>query len=173
MNRLKKTLNHFVAHSVKVPHCLVAGTPSFMPDVEFWNQNDADTEFFYSPGTWIYFDSATQEMMPNTFDYAAVILAQVIDKPTSTTATLNLGHKRWAVDQGPVDTLSVPGKVISWSEEHTVLQQDENDKLQIGDYVLIVPRHVCSTVNLWEHVVIIDKNGDIEQMNSPIDGRNR
>lgn len=173
MNRLKKTLNHFAQHGVKVPQCIVAGTPGFLPDVEFWRHNKADTDIFYSPGTWIYFDSATNEMMPNTFDYAAVILAQVIDKPTSDTATLNLGHKRWAVDQGPVDTLSIPGKVVSWSEEHTVLQQDQQHQLKIGDYVLIAPRHVCSTVNLWEHVVIIDKNGDIEEMTSPIEGRNR
>ncbi len=172
MAQLKKALQQFRDNGVNVPNCIVAGTPSFVPDVEFWHQHSMQTDIFYSPGTWIYFDSVSNEMMPNTFDYAAVILTQVIDKPTSTTVTLNLGHKRWAVDQGPVDTFSVPGmKVVSKSEEHTVVTSSAS--LSIGDYVMMVPRHVCSTVNLWEYTVIINKDGDIDDLNSPIDGRNR
>jgi D-serine deaminase-like pyridoxal phosphate-dependent protein len=172
MARLKKAVEHFTDNGVFVPNCIVAGTPSFLPDVEFWHEHSVESDIIYSPGTWLYFDSVTNEMMPNTFDYAAVILTQVIDKPTSHPATLNLGHKRWAVDQGPVDTFSIPGmQVVSKSEEHTVVTSSAS--LSIGDYVMMVPRHVCSTVNLWEYAVIINKDGDIDDLNSPIDGRNR
>ncbi len=171
MSRLKKCLDQFAGHGVHVENCIVAGTPGFVPDVEYWFQNRVDTDIYYSPGTWIYFDTVSNEMMPNTFEYAAVILTQVIDKPTSHTATLNVGHKRWAVDQGPVETFSVPGmSVVSKSEEHTVVTAPEH--ITIGDYILIVPRHVCSTVNLWEYAVIINKHGEIVGQ-SPVDGRNR
>jgi D-serine deaminase-like pyridoxal phosphate-dependent protein len=174
MARLQKTLNHFAAAGVQVPQCIVAGTPSFLSDVEYWRRNEATTEIVYSPGTWIYFDTTTDEIMPNTFNYAAVILSQVIDKPRPDTATLNLGHKRWAVDSGPVDTFSLPNmKALKWSEEHTIVTVPENRPVKIGDYVMIAPRHVCSTVNLWESFVLVDKNGDIEELCCPIDGRNR
>lgn len=94
--------------------------------------------------------------------------------PSHETATLNLGHKRWAADQGPVEVFSVSGmKALSWSEEHTVVSFPKNEKLAIGDYVLIAPRHVCSTVNLWEYFTVISPDGSIEIKSCPIEGRNR
>ena len=174
MERLKKSVNHFTARGVRVPCVIVAGTPSFVPDVEYWSQNSVDSKILFSPGTWIYFDTKTNEMMPNTFDYAAVILSQVVDKPTSETATLNLGHKRWAIDQGPIDTFSLKGiSAESWSEEHTVVRLAPETQLDIKDYVLFAPRHVCSTVNLWDYFVLIDESGDIVDETCPVDGRNR
>jgi D-serine deaminase-like pyridoxal phosphate-dependent protein len=172
MQRLQKTVNQFLEQGVIVPHCIIAGTPGFLPDAEYWSTHAVETEILLSPGTWIYFDSVSDEMMPNIFRYAALILAQVIDKPTPTTATLNCGHKRWAIDQGTVDVFSIPGmKVVATSEEHTVVTAPTAGQLNIGDYVFFAPRHVCSTVNLWEYSVVIDKNGDIEK--SPVNGRNR
>lgn len=173
MQRLQKSVQQFTAHGVQVRNCIVAGTPSFMVDAEYWQQQDIATEILYSPGTWIYSDTLTNEILPNTFDYAALILAQVIDKPAADTATLNLGHKRWAIDQGPVDTFSVSGLVVhSCSEEHTVVTVPDRS-LEIADYVLIAPRHVCSTVNLWEFFTLIDEFGDIVDVASPVTSRNR
>lgn len=174
MARVEKTLNIFQDRGVQIPNIIVGGTPSFLADAEYWSQSKLKIAVYFSPGTWIYFDSATNEMMPNSFDFAAVILAQVIDKPSSDTATLNLGHKRWAVDSGPIDTFSIPNmRAVQWSEEHTVVHLPGKVRLNIGDYVMIVPRHVCSTVNLWEDFGRIDENGEIVEMFCPIDGRNR
>ena len=39
--------------------------------------------------------------------------------------------------------------------------------LFIGDYVLLAPRHACSTVNLYEHFILIGDNGEIRIMQSP------
>lgn len=172
MGKLKKSMNHFTAQGVQVPQCIVAGTPSFLVDAEYWKTHAVATEILYSPGTWIYNDTLTDELMPNAFDYAALILAQVIDKPTPDTATLNLGHKRWAIDQGPVDTFSVAGLTVeSCNEEHTVVAPAA--QLEIADYVLIAPRHVCSTVNLWEFITVMNKFGHIIEAASPVTGRNR
>ena len=49
----------------------------------------------------------------------------------------------------------------------------QGTEVHIGDYVLITPRHVCSTVNLWEYFTIIGTDGDIEQKDCPIEARNR
>jgi len=98
----------------------------------------------------------------------------VVDLPTASTAVLNIGHKRWAVDQGVVELFSIPiMSAKKWSEEHTVVEIPETHPVQIGDYVLIAPRHVCSTVNLWEYFALIDENGIIQDRRCPIEGRNR
>ena len=41
------------------------------------------------------------------------------------------------------------------SEENTA----EQIPVEIGDYLLIAPRHVCSTVNLWEQFTVIGPDG--------------
>jgi D-serine deaminase-like pyridoxal phosphate-dependent protein len=97
-----------------------------------------------------------------------------MDKTTPGTATLNFGIKRWSVDNGPVDCFSVAGmKALSWSEEHTVVVIPKNSRVDVGDYVLVAPRHVCPMVNLFEQMTVIGPNGRIENTDCPIDGRNR
>jgi D-serine deaminase-like pyridoxal phosphate-dependent protein len=88
--------------------------------------------------------------------------------------TLNLGHKRWAAERGPVQLFSrAQLKVVSYSEEHTVLEHPAEEKFEVGDYVLIAPRHVCPTVNLYEDFTLMGTHGQIEIASSPVDGRNR
>jgi D-serine deaminase-like pyridoxal phosphate-dependent protein len=64
-------------------------------------------------------------------------------------------------------------KAVGWSEEHTMVTFPAGENLEIGDYVLISPRHVCSTVNLWESFTVLGPDGEIEVKNCPIEGRNR
>ena len=174
MIRLQNGFKQFGGNGVKIPMTIVGGTPGFLLDAEFLRDKPLQTNVFYSPGTWVYFDSQSREMMPGTFEIAALILTQVIDKPTPTTAPLHLGHKRWAVDQGPVELFSAPGmSAASWSEEHTVISVPQNVGIEIGDYILVAPRHVCPTVNLWEHFVVVNANGGVSDMSCPVDARNR
>ena len=164
----------FEKESIRVPMLMMGGTPSFITDLEYLNRIHLDTEIILSPGTWVYFDTMDHDILPDTFDVAALILAQVMDRPGTDTAALNLGYKRWAIDQGPVEGFSIEGmKALSWSEEHTVVSVPDGATVDIGDYVLIAPRHVCSTVNLWEHVIIIGPDGAVELRDCPIDARNR
>ncbi|MBC6948323.1 hypothetical protein DWB58_10360, partial [candidate division KSB1 bacterium] len=127
-----------------------------------------------SPGTWIFWDSNYERLAPGEFEIAAVILAQVMDIGQPHRFTLNLGHKRWSVDSGPVRFFSRPGlKFVSVSEEHTVLAHEGKETFQIGDYVLLAPHHVCPTINLYEEFSVIGEHGEIEIAASPVDGRNR
>jgi D-serine deaminase-like pyridoxal phosphate-dependent protein len=164
----------FGKESVRVPKLMMGGTPSFLTDLEYLSRVGLETEIILSPGTWVFFDSADYAIIPGTFDVAACILAQVMDKPEAKTATLNLGYKRWAVDQGPIEVFSIDGmRATAWSEEHTVVSVPKGTDVGIGDYILIAPRHICPTVNLWEHFSIIGPSGEIEVRRCPIEGRNR
>ncbi len=169
---LEEVLDNFYGTGILVPRVILGGTPGLLADLKVLKTKHLPTDIFLSPGTWIYFDGTAHALMPGTFDIAACILAQVIDCPAPNTATLNLGHKRWAIDQGPIKDFSVPGiKAVSWSEEHTVVTNPGN-KLGYGDYVLIAPKHICSTVNLYSHFAVI-KEGEIIIDNCPVDGRNQ
>jgi len=165
----------FQKHNVFVPRIVVAGSPAFQQDFAILHDKiNTDTLVQVSPGTFIYWDSCYENILPQKFEYAALILAQVIDKGSDHRITLNLGHKRWAADQGPVEVFSNTDlRKLSFSEEHTVLQHLADQKYKIGDYVLIVPRHICPTVNLYEEFTLIDEAGEIEQLSCPIEARNR
>lgn len=174
MQRLYDVVFEFHESGVPIPQTVVGGTPSFLQDAAFFAETPIPSQLYVSPGTWVYFDTVSQDMMPDTFDIAAVILTQVMDKPTPDSVTLNIGHKRWAVDQGPIDTFSIPEmRALHWNEEHTVVYVPQDENVHIGDYVLLAPRHVCPTVNLWEFFGIIDASGNMVSTESPVDARNR
>jgi D-serine deaminase-like pyridoxal phosphate-dependent protein len=170
---LLETVNTLEAEGIRIPRVMAAGTPSAFHDLTLLREALSPERILISPGTWIYFDTVSMELMSQPFLPAAVILAQVIDI-SSDTATLNLGHKRWSIDQGVPDLTSLKNtKIVRWSEEHTVLDTTSSHQPSIGDYVMIVTKHVCSTVNLWEHFCLIGVNGDIERPYVPIEARNR
>ncbi len=175
MAQLVELLQAFRSRKIEVERLIAAGSPTFQLDLEFLLQEIQDGPLVQvSPGTWILWDSNYEKMMPGNFEIAALILAQVMDVSSEARITLNLGHKRWAAESGKVELFSRPSlKVISLSEEHTVLVHAEEEPFEIGDYVLISPRHVCPTVNLYEEFTVIDGAGAIAQMASPVDGRNR
>lgn len=174
MAELLAVYRGFRAAGVTVPRIIVAGSPAFRLDLEILLPAvEHDTLVQVSPGTWIFWDSNYEALAPGEFEIAAVILAQVIEAGQGR-LTLNLGHKRWAADSGPVELFSRPGlRVLSFSEEHTVLQQAGSDDIKIGDYILLSPRHVCPTVNLFADFAVIGPQGEIEVLHSPVDGRNR
>lgn len=175
MAKLLDLLHAFRALNVSVERIIVAGSPTFQHDLEILVREINDgPRVQVSPGTWILWDSNYQKMMPGSFEIAALILAQVMDVGSESRITLNLGHKRWAAESGKVELFSRTGmQVVSFSEEHTVLEHAPEEKFEVGDYVLVAPRHVCPTVNLWEDFTLINGEGEIAIMSSPVDGRNR
>jgi D-serine deaminase-like pyridoxal phosphate-dependent protein len=175
MSMLKNALDHFKSKAIPVRRLILGGSPSFTHDLSIIKDWDfGETHLQLSPGTWIYWDSGYDTLIPGLFEMAALILAQVVETSGGRRITLNLGHKRWGADQGPVNCFSIPdAQVVSFSEEHTVLEHDGSQSLKTGDYVLLAPRHVCSTVNLWEYFVMIAGNGRIINSRAPVSARNR
>jgi len=160
---------------VAVERIVVGGSPGFLPDLrELVVRHKVDAHVDVSPGTWVYWDSGYDAKMPGLFRIAALLHAQVMDLPAPNLATLNLGHKRWALDQGPATLFSVPGaEVAGVSEEHTVLRLPEDARWQVGGDVYFAPKHVCPTVNLWETFTIVGPGGRVETAAEPVSGRNR
>jgi D-serine deaminase-like pyridoxal phosphate-dependent protein len=179
MDRVVAALRAIEREGVRVERLCVGGTPGFLPSFEELVRRhhvESRVDVEVSPGTFIYWDSKYDALMPGRFRIAAVILARVMDRTAPDRATLDLGYKRWAIDQGPVDLFSVPGlEVVSTSEEHTVVRSasGESLRLEVGDPVLIAPRHVCATVNLWERFWLVGSDGKLRSEPLPVSARNR
>jgi len=170
-----KNLKHqYEKNNVQKKKIMVAGSPGFQSDLEIlYNTFKEKIEILVSPGTWIYWDSKYDTILPRKFEFAALVLAQVMDIGENQ-ITLNLGHKRWAPDQGGIHLFSEQEVILkSFSEEHTVLSTKKSSHYKIGDYILIVPRHVCPTVNLYDNFTLIGNDGEIENLSLPVDARNR
>ena len=174
MGSLLGVYETFRKNGVSVERVVVSGSISFRLDLDILlNRVGSKTAIQVSPGNWIYWDSNNDAILPGAFEIAAVVLAQVIEIGEDA-ITLNLGHKRWGADRGPVELFSRPDlRVRSFNEEHTVLEFTGGASFSVGDYVLIAPKHACSTVNLYEHFTLIGEDGGIEVMASPVDGRNQ
>ncbi len=162
---------------VAVPLLVAGGTPGFLADLEILAARaPGGARVEVSPGTWIYWDTNYETLLPGLFDFAALVFCRVMDRPGDDLVTLDLGHKRWAIDSGPVTLFSEPGlEVVATNEEHTVLRRtgESRHALEVGDPLLIAPRHVCSTVNLWESFTLIGAEGEVEMESVAVDGRNR
>lgn len=160
---------------IQLERILVGGSPGFVPDLEeLLQRHQVSWRVQASPGTWIYWDTGYATKWPGAFAVAAAILARAMDFPGEDLVTLDLGYKRWACDQGPVTGFQRPDlEVVASSEEHTVLRQTGPGRLALDDPVLIFPRHVCSTVNLWERFTLIGPQGAVEELDAPVSARNR
>lgn len=175
MSCLMDLLHTFHTKGAAVPRVVAAGSITFREDLRILTAAiGSNTEVLVSPGNWIYWDTGYDALVPGIFEFSAFVLAQVIDTGPNSMATLNAGHKRWGADRGTVERFSLPGsRVHSFNEEHTVIEGIQADSCSVGDYVLVCPKHACSTVNLYESFVLIDENGEIEARDVPVDARNR
>ncbi|MDP7034176.1 MAG: alanine racemase [Planctomycetota bacterium] len=175
MESLAQVVGALKEGQIPIEKVVVGGTPGFLHCLEaLVARGDLDSEIEVSPGTFIYWDTCYDEMMPGRFHLAALLLARVMDRPVRNRITLDIGHKRWGIDQGFVHRFSTPGlRVVKVSEEHTVLEHDRSCDLQIGDWVLIAPRHVCPTVNLWERFFLVDRTGLPQHEALAVTARNR
>jgi D-serine deaminase-like pyridoxal phosphate-dependent protein len=94
-----------------------------------------------------------------------MILTQVVDRyPDAGTITTDLGNKAVSSDLPIEERAMLPGhdtaELISQSEEHGVFQI--SGKLpQVGDYLLAVPGHICTTTILYPGIHVIDKAGEV------------
>ena len=93
------------------------------------------------------------------------LASRVISHPAPGRVTLDAGHKSVSADAG-VPTCAIAG--VPWltplkpSEEHLPVAVPEGrDAPPVGRVLYLVPRHVCPTVNNFDHAAIV-REGRIE-----------
>jgi D-serine deaminase-like pyridoxal phosphate-dependent protein len=93
-------------------------------------------------------------------------LTRVVSKPGANRLCLDLGHKAIASEnpQPRVQLLNLPdASAVGHSEEHLVIETPRAPEFAVGDCIYGVPRHICPTVALHSHAVVV-REGRAETM---------
>ena len=110
-------------------------------------------------GSYLMMD-ATYKDLDLPFENSLFILSTVVSVNDRLTV-VDAGVKSCGVDQGmPIPVGFSVSEVVA-SEEHFQLH-NPSKKLKVGDKVLLVPGHCCSTVNLHEKIYFV-KNGKVSK----------
>ncbi len=144
-----------------VEEVITAGTPAFPCTLSYKPFADAPFVHRASPGTVVYGDFTSASQLPADYGYrpAAVVVSTVVSRPTSNRLTCDAGHKAVSADAG-VPTCAVLGRPElrpqKPSEEHLPIDAPPGAELPaVGDHLYLVPRHVCPTVNNFDHALLV------------------
>lgn len=144
----------------EVASVIAGGSPTF----PFHAANSEVTEC--SPGTTVLWDYGYTQKFPDlNFLIAALVLTRIVSKPGKNLICLDLGHKAIASEMPHprVKIIGIDDYIVkSHSEEHLVLETDEADKFEVGQYFYGIPYHICPTVTRYERAYVIKdgKAGD-------------
>lgn len=121
------------------------------------------------PGTYIFNDyMQVMERACSVEDCAASVLATVVSTPEGGYAVIDGGSKTFATDfpvnaapfffKGYAVSVDNPGLVLSRvNEEHGILTSiSGNTGLAVGQRIRLIPTHICTTVNLHNHVWLLE-----------------
>ena len=158
---LMKIVDALIAAGVEIPEVITAGTPAFPCSLSFARFSNAPFVHRVSPGTIVYCDSTSLVQLPSEYSYlpAAVVMTRVVSHPAPGIITCDAGHKTVSADAG-IPTCVVVGhpelEPLTPSEEHLPVRATDGAAIpNVGELLYLVPRHVCPTVNNFDHAAII------------------
>jgi D-serine deaminase-like pyridoxal phosphate-dependent protein len=163
---LLKIIAELEGSGFSAPEVITSGTPSFPCSLTYAGFRDPKFLHRASPGTVVYNDATSLKQLSPELGYrpAALVLARVVSNPRPGIITCDAGHKSVSADAG-VPTCVVLGHPeltpLTPSEEHLPLGiQDGAKAPEVGETLLLLPRHVCTTVNNFDHALLV-RDGEI------------
>jgi D-serine deaminase-like pyridoxal phosphate-dependent protein len=133
------------------------------------------------PGTYVFNDcSQIAQGAATEADLAALIVATVVSRPTPDRFVIDAGTKVLTSDRMIVpDPPATFGRIVGhddWhlarlSEEHGIVETPAGARVRVGDRVVIVPNHVCPTVNLTDSVTVVADGAVVDRW--PVAARGR
>ncbi|MEC8652644.1 MAG: alanine racemase [Planctomycetota bacterium] len=161
--RLLEVVAGLDLQGVRVAEVITAGTPAFHHALQF--ERFAHVPFVHrvSPGTVVFHDARSELENPDvSLTPAALVASRVISRPADDVVTCDAGSKSVAAEAGDPCAFALGRQGLAAlppSEEHLPLRCTGAPPPR-GDMLLLVPRHVCPTVNLAEHAVLIESGRD-------------
>jgi len=159
-DHLMRIVDEFRQAGIAIAEVITAGTPAFPCSLSYGGFTGAAFFHRVSPGTVVYNDCSSLVQLPLEYGYrpAAVVVSTVVSRPSPGRFTCDAGHKTVSADAG-VPTCAVlgePGYSPSKpSEEHLPIDVTEGSGPAIGDLLYLLPRHICPTVNNFDHAVLV------------------
>jgi D-serine deaminase-like pyridoxal phosphate-dependent protein len=153
--------SYLVDASIAVEEIVTSGTPALPAALTYEPLQRAKFLHRVSPGTVVYNDLTSLSQLPEEFEYrpAALVITTVVSRPVDGIVTCDAGHKAVSADSGD-PTCAVLGHPeitpIHPSEEHLPMQVAKGARMpEIGEHFYLIPRHVCPTVNNFDHALLI------------------
>lgn len=161
-DRLMKVVDALTSDQVQACEVITAGTPAFPFTVSYTRFNNAPFIHRASPGTVVYNDCTSLAQLPSDLGYrpAAIVVSTVVSHPSALRVTCDAGHKTVSADAG-APTCQVIGRPdllpLKPSEEHLPIEVTPGSIVpSIGEILHLVPRHICPTVNNFDHALIVE-----------------
>jgi D-serine deaminase-like pyridoxal phosphate-dependent protein len=151
---------------VVVEELITSGTPAFAHALAFEPLCSPRWIHRVSPGTVVFHDARSAEENPElALAPAAVVLARVVSRPARDIVTCDAGSKSIAAEAGDpcAVVLGHPTLLpLPPSEEHLPLRVLHGPLPERGTPLMLVPRHICPTVNLAEEAVLVENGRALE-----------
>lgn len=161
-DHLMEIVAAFERNHIPIEEIVTAGTPAFPCSLSYAAFNNASFIHRVSPGTVVYNDCSSLAQLPSEYGYqpAAIVISTVVSKPSQGRFTCDAGHKTVSADSG-VPTCAVighPDYVPSKpSEEHLPIDVcGDSSAPRTGDTLYLVPKHICPTINNFDHALLIE-----------------
>ena len=144
----------------RIAELVTSGTPAFLHALAFPEFASGRFVHRVSPGTVVFHDLRSEEENPDlALVPAAVVLSRVVSRPARDVVTCDAGSKSIAAEAGDPCALALgrPELVaLHASEEHLPFQVTRGAAPERGEVLMLVPRHVCPTVNLAEEALLVE-----------------
>jgi len=139
---------------------ITSGTPALPCALAYPGFLGAQFVHRVSAGTVVYNDTTSLAQLSGWgYQPAVMVLASVISHPAPDRITCDAGHKTVSADAGdPVcSVFNHPALIpLHPSEEHLPLQVPVGATAPaLGDWLYLIPKHVCPTVNNFDHVLLV------------------
>jgi D-serine deaminase-like pyridoxal phosphate-dependent protein len=161
-DRLMELIAAARAAGIRIEEVVSSGTPAFPCGLSYPGFRNAGFAYRVSPGTVVYNDLSSLQQLPvgSAFRPAALVVATMVSRPLPNLITCNAGHKSVSADAGVPTCAAIgwPGLTpLKPSEEHLPIEIAAGSPApEIGDTLYLLPRHVCPTVNNFDHALIVE-----------------
>jgi D-serine deaminase-like pyridoxal phosphate-dependent protein len=91
------------------------------------------------------------------YENALTVLATVVSRPRPGKAIIDAGLKAITPEFGDPAVLASGATWFDFSEEHgEITLEGTSQDLRVGDKIELIPRHGCTTVNLYDQYHVIE-----------------
>jgi D-serine deaminase-like pyridoxal phosphate-dependent protein len=176
-DRLMQIASAMLEADIEVGELITAGTPALPCSLSYYAFRSKEFIHRVSPGTVVYGDTTSAAQLPEHYRYqpAALVVSRVVSHPRENIITCDAGHKTVSADAG-LPNCAILGrpelKPLPPSEEHLPIELLPGASVPaVGEVIYIVPRHVCPTVNNFDHALLV-RGGDVVAV-EPVSARGR
>ncbi len=166
-DKLLDIITSFEHAGVAVPEVITSGTPALPCALAYQGFTGRGFRHQVSPGTIVYGDMRSAEQLPREWDLrsAVTVLSTVVSRPGDDIVTCDAGHKAVSADAGDPTCRVLDHQGLTPlhpSEEHLPIRVAPGTRApEPGSLLRLLPKHVCPTVNNFDHAVIL-RGGAIE-----------